>query len=82
MKTPVAVTLIVMGALLIMTAVFSENLYQCNVVALKLSGTGVSLRSQMGETIQFCCWLTGSGMVAIAIFRSLLSKTSSEDHSN
>jgi ABC-type multidrug transport system permease subunit len=79
MKTPVAVALILMGALMIMTSVLSENLYQSNLAALMSTptGRGVQLRNQMGEFLQIVCWLTGTGMIAISIFCSLAKNSPS-----
>jgi hypothetical protein len=76
MKTPIAITLIIMGALLVMTPALSDVLYQRNVVALMTrSGvTGVTLAGQMSERYRFGCWLTGSGMVGIAVLCSLFAR--------
>ena len=79
MKTPIAVTLIIMGALLIMTPVLADFLYQRNVVALMArSGvTSVTLAGQMSELYRFGCWLTGSAMVGIAVLCSLFVRRQS-----
>ena len=65
MKTPIAVTLIIMGALLVVTPAVADFLYQRNVIALLIqSGPGqVTLAGQMSDLYRFGCWLTGSGMV-------------------
>ena len=77
MKTPIAVTLIIMGALLVMTPALSDLFYQRNVVAIMArSGvTGVTLSGQMSDLYRFGCWLTGSGMVGIAVLGALFSRT-------
>ena len=82
MKTPIAVTLIIMGALLVMTPVISDFFYQRNIVALMArSGvTGATLAGQMSEIYRFGCWLTGSGMIGIAVFCSGLLRTREAQH--
>jgi hypothetical protein len=79
MKTPVAVTLIIMGALLIMVPVQSDYMYQRNVVELlsKSSVTSVNLLGQMSSQYRFGCWLTGTGMIVIAILASLFKPSHS-----
>ena len=73
MKTPVAITLIIMGALLVMTPSFADMVYQHNVVTVmtKSGVTGVSLAGQMSELYRFGCWLTGSSMVLVAVLSAL-----------
>ena len=82
MKTPIAVTLIIMGALLVMTPALSDIFYQHNVVTIMArSGvTGVTLAGQMSEIYRFGCWLTGTGMVGIAVLCSLFARTGSSRH--
>jgi len=73
MKTPIAVALIVMGALLVMTPALSDYLFQRNTVEL-LSRPGVvnvSLAGQMSEIYRLGCWLTGSAMIGVAVLGSL-----------
>lgn len=74
MKVAVALTLIVMGTLLILTPPISDFLHQQNVVALmtKPGITNVLLLGEMKENYRFGCWLTGSGMIAVAVLGSLL----------
>ncbi|RYD37079.1 MAG: hypothetical protein EOP86_04305 [Verrucomicrobiaceae bacterium] len=76
MKTPIAITLIIMGTLLVMTPVLSDYLYQRNVVELltKSQVGSVSLVGQMTENYRFGCWLTGSCMVAVAVLASRRSR--------
>ena len=73
MRTPVAITLIIMGALLVMVPAQADYMHQRNVVELlsKTNVTSVNLIGQMSDEYRFGCWLTGSAMVAIAVFRSL-----------
>ena len=73
MKTPIAVTLIIMGALLVITPAISDFLYQRNVVELmtRPGVTQVTLLGQMSNWYRFGCWLSGAGMVGIAVLCSL-----------
>ena len=84
MKTPIAVTLIIMGALLVMTPALADFLYQLNVVALmtKSGVTSVTLAGQMSELYRFGCWLTGSGMVGVAVLCSLFSRRQTHEHAS
>ena len=84
MKTPIAVTLIIMGALLVMTPALADFLYQRNVVALMArSGvTSVTLAGQMSELYRFGCWLTGSGMVGVAVLCSLFAGRQTREHAS
>ncbi len=73
MKSPVAVTLIIMGALLVMLPALSDFLYQQNIVTVmaKSGVTSVSLAGQMSETYRLGCWFTGTAMVGVAVFCSI-----------
>ena len=84
MKTPIAVTLIIMGALLVMTPALADFLYQRNVVALmaKSGVTSVTLAGQMSELYRFGCWLTGSAMVGVAVLYSLFSRRQTHEHAS
>jgi hypothetical protein len=81
MKTPIAVTLIIMGAVLAMTPALADFLYQRNVLALmaKSGVTSVTLAGQMSELYRFGCWLTGSGMVGIAVLCSLFTRRQTQE---
>jgi hypothetical protein len=81
MKTPIAVTLVIMGAFLVMTPALADFLYQRNVVALmaKSGVTSVTLAGQMSELYRFGCWLTGSGMVGIAVLCSLFIRRQTQE---
>ncbi len=83
MKTPVAVALIIMGALLIMVPVLSDYMHQRNVVELlsQTNVTSVNLIGQMRDLYRIGCWATGTGMIAIAVLSSLF-KTSSSSTEN
>ena len=73
MKTPTAVALIIMGALLVVTPALADFGYQRNLVELmgRVNANNVMLAGQMEELYRFGCWLTGSGMVLVAIIASL-----------
>jgi hypothetical protein len=82
MKTPIAVALIIMGALLVMTPALSDYLFQRNTVEL-LSRPGVvnvSLAGQMSEIYRLGCWLTGTGMIGIAVLSSLFVRRREAAH--
>jgi hypothetical protein len=84
MKTPVAVTLIIMGSLLVMTPAVSDYLFQRNLVDL-LSGLAgrngsVNLDGKMGDLYRIGCWLTGSAMIGVAVFCTLFAKRTSPEH--
>jgi hypothetical protein len=84
MKTPIAVTLIIMGALLVMTPALADFLYQRNVVALMArSGvTSVTLAGQMSDLYRFGCWFSGSGMVAVAVLCSVFIRRATHEHTS
>jgi len=73
MKTPTAVALIIMGALLVVTPALADFGYQRNLVELmgRVNANNVTLAGKMEELYRFGCWLTGSGMVLVAIIASL-----------
>ena len=82
MKTPIAVTLIIMGALLVMTPAISDVFYQRNVVSLmERSGvTSVTLAGQMSDIYRFGCWLTGTGMIGIAVLLAVFTRGREVQH--
>jgi hypothetical protein len=82
MKTPVAVTLIIMGALLVMTPALSDWLYQRNLVALlsRPGITSVNLDGKMGDLYHIACWLTGSAMIGVAVVCSLFAGRETAKH--
>ena len=84
MKTPIAVTLIIMGALLVMTPAIADFLYQGNVVAMmaKSGVTSVTLAGQMTELYRLGCWLTGSGMVGVAVLCSLFHRRDTSENTS
>jgi len=82
MKTPIAVTLIIMGALLVMTPALADFFYQRNVIALmgRSGVTSVTLGGQMSELYRFGCWVTGSVMVGVAVISALFSRRQTHEH--
>lgn len=84
MKTPIAVTLIIMGVLLVMTPALADFLYQRNVVALMIKSgvTSVTLAGQMSELYRFGCWLTGSGMIGVVVLCSLFGRRQTHEHAS
>jgi hypothetical protein len=81
MKTPIAVTLIIMGALLVMTPALADFLYQRHVVALLVQSgfERVTLAGKMSDLYRFGCWLTGSGMVGFAVLCSLFVRRKAQE---
>jgi hypothetical protein len=74
MKPPVAVTLIIMGGLIVMTPAISDYFYQSNVVALmsaRRDFSTVTIEGKMGDSYRVACWLTGTVMICFATFCSL-----------
>jgi hypothetical protein len=72
MKTPIAVTLIIMGALLIMSPMLLDYFHQRNLVEL-LSKPGVNnanLMGNVGDLYQIGCFAVGSVMIAFAVLYS------------
>ena len=72
MKTPIAITLIVMGILLILTPALADFFLQRSVVSLlsKPGAEHVTLAGEMSELYRFGCWFSGSVVIAAAIFSS------------
>src|SRR4051812_39981166 len=73
MKTPVAVTLIITGALLVMTPAIADYCYQQHLVTLMSHPgvTSVNLDGKLGDVYRFGCWLTGSVMIGVAVLCSV-----------
>lgn len=65
-----------------MTPALADFLYQRNVVALLATSRfeSVTLAGQMSELYRFGCWLTGSGMVSVAVLSSLFSRRRTSEH--
>jgi hypothetical protein len=73
MKTTIAVTLIIMGSLLLLTPALSDCLYQRNLVDLasRPGVQSVNLDGKMGDDSRLGYWLAGGAMVGIAVAVSL-----------
>lgn len=80
MKTAVAITLIVVGALLVVTPAIADVLYQRNIVTLmeKSGVTSVRLDGEMGDVSRFGLWLTGTGMIGVSVLSSLFGRKESD----
>jgi hypothetical protein len=81
MKTPVAITLIIMGSLLVMTPAVSDYFFQRSLVELmsKPGITSVNLDGKMTDLYRIGCWAAGAMMVGIAVLFSLMdTKPASE----
>jgi hypothetical protein len=72
MKSPVAVTLIIMGALLIMTPALADCLYARNLAAVMTRPeiASVNLEGKMSTLYRIGCWLAGSVMIGVAVLAS------------
>jgi len=74
MNTPVAVTLIIMGGLMVMTPAVSDYFYQQNLVAVLNHGAAsVNLDGKMGDLYRILCWSLGGGMIVLATVCSLFA---------
>ena len=69
MKTSIAITLIIAGALLILAPAATDYLHQRQVAdLLARNGAGtVTLLGGLSEIYSFGCWLTGSVMIGLAV---------------
>ena len=65
-----------------MTPAISDVFYQRNVVSLmERSGVrSVTLAGQMNDIYRFGCWLTGTGMVGIAVLLAGFGRTREARH--
>jgi hypothetical protein len=76
MKPPVAVTLIIMGTLLILTPIGAELLFQHNVVMLLAhlpnANPARTLTSPIAGWSWAACWLAGGLMVVVGVFGALV----------
>jgi hypothetical protein len=82
MKTPIAVTFVIMGALVVMTPALSDFFFQRNLVALlsRPGITNVNLDGKMGDLYRIGCWSTGTAMIGIVILISLFSRNYTSQH--
>jgi len=84
MKTPVAITLVIMGTLLVMLPILADYCHQRNLVeVMNLRGfNSVTLGGSKSEEYRFGCWMTESAIVGIAVLRSLIKSSSSPTDSS
>ena len=81
MKTPIAITLIIMGALIVIAPVVSDYLFQRNLVELmsRPGITSVNLDGKMTDLYRIGCWAMGGVMILVAVAFSLpMGKQESE----
>ncbi len=78
MKTPIAVTLIIVGGLLIMAPIISDHLQRGQVAAAlgKPGVASIQLNPTLSEAYRFGCWLSGTAMIIAAIALSRPSNPS------
>ena len=82
MKTPVAVTLIIVGGLLILGPLVADHLARAQVVAVMThsSLTSVSLNPPpISSAYRFGYWFAGSVMIALAVLMSRSRSGSSKE---
>lgn len=72
MKTPVAITLILVGALLILAPAISDYLYQRNLVEIigDSNSSRVSLDGEMSGFYRFVCWASGLSAILLGVISS------------
>lgn len=72
MKTPVAVTLIIVGGILILGPLLADHSARAQIVAVMTEQklTSVSLNPTLSSEYRFGCWFAGSVMIAAAVFLS------------
>ncbi len=76
MKTPIAIVLISLGALLIAIPPLSDWSLRADTVRLMEKNpqiTSIMLQGKMSETYRLGCWTVGTVMIAIATLASLRS---------
>lgn len=83
MKTPVAITLIIMGTLIVIAPVISDYFFQRNLVELmsRPGITSVNLDGKMTDLYRIGCWGMGGAMILIAIVFSLATGQSESERS-
>jgi len=64
MKTPIAITLIIVGALIVLAPTISDYFYQQALVEMMKHGANnASLDSRMGDLTRLVCWVMGGTMI-------------------
>ena len=74
MRTAVVVSLIIVGAILVITPVVADQLHEANVVRFfedASAGSRTFAEKGISETYSFGCWFTGSAMIAVSVFLAL-----------
>lgn len=72
MKTPVTITIIIVGGLILVAPLVADYLERAQVAeAMARPGvTSVNLRPTLSEEYRLGCWLVGGAMIAAAILFS------------
>jgi hypothetical protein len=80
MKTPVAITLIIVGGMLVAAPIVSDYLERAQIAAVmgKPGVSSVNLQPTLSSEYRLGCWILGSAMVAAAILFSRRSGGNSE----
>ena len=80
MKTSVAITLIIVGGLLVAAPIASDYLQRAQLLAAlgKAGVTSVNLQPILSEQYRLGCWSVGAAMVAAAVCFSRRSSGGSE----
>ena len=77
MKAPVAVTLIIVGGILILAPAIADNLARAQIVVVMAARNvpEVNLHPDtMSSAYRFGCWMAGGVMIAAAVFTSCNAK--------
>lgn len=77
MKTPIAITLIIVGAVLILAPIVADQLHQARVAELLLRPEirSVNLGGETSELYRFGCWLVGTSIIILAVRCSIGQRT-------
>ena len=73
MKTPIVLTLILVGGLLIVAPAIADHFHARNTVELlaKPEIKSVNISGEMSETYTFGCWFAGVAMIGTAVVCSV-----------
>lgn len=73
MKTPVTITIIIVGGLILVAPLLSDHFQRAQIVAaMERPGvTSVQLQPTLSEEYRFGCWFVGGAMIAAAIVFSI-----------
>ncbi|NRA37942.1 MAG: hypothetical protein HRU15_07370 [Planctomycetes bacterium] len=82
MKSNIAITLIIMGALLIMTPAISDYLLNRELTKSMISAfdngiESVNMNGRLSYYDRLWCWMPGCIMIIVAIISSIVSGTAS-----